>query len=258
MYKDIARLVLYRDLSGDSILTKIGEIIEDFELGRDEKPSLVSRCYCEVKRILDIATSFGFDRNLWQDYLTYVLVTHENSFTLTCEKVGAGDGTVNGFAKHDYEIFRKLFHYDFSALETGLSIDCFSTITDYKSLPKKEQLYNKSVSDKVRDLSDRLSNAIDENEFFELLTAFYRDYGVGLFGLNKAFRVSETGEDGNAISFTAITNTDPVRLEDLVGYEIQKKKLKENTEAFVAGATDAVCVPFYRVQYGSCKITVYG
>ncbi len=101
MYKDIARLVLYRDLNRDSILTKVGDIIEDFELEREEKPALVSRCYTEIKRILDISTSFGFDRNLWQDYLTYVLVTHENSFTLTCEKVGAGDGTVNGFAKQD-------------------------------------------------------------------------------------------------------------------------------------------------------------
>ena len=263
MYKDIARLVLYRDLTGESILTKVGGIIEDFELQRDEKPSLVSRCYCEVKRILDIATSFGFDRNLWQDYLTYVLVTHENSFTLTCEKVGAGNGTVNGFAKHDYEIFKTLFHYDFSELETGLSIDCFSTITSYKSLPRKEQLYNKSVSDKVRALSDRLSNAVDENEFFELLTSFYRDYGVGLFGLNKAFRVSETDgayaasdagkQTGRELStaygagniqFTAITNTDPVRLDDLVGYEIQKTKLKENTEAFVAGRRANNCLLF--------------
>ena len=265
MYKDIARLVLYRDLNRDSILTKVGDIIEDFELEREEKPALVSRCYTEIKRILDISTSFGFDRNLWQDYLTYVLVTHENSFTLTCEKVGAGDGTVNGFAKHDYEIFMKLFHYDFTALEQGLSIDCFSVITDYKSIPKREQIYNKNVSDKVRALSDKLSKAVDSDEFFGLMTDFYRDYGVGLFGLNKAFRVSEAGTvqgggtaGGNqmgselsiayggtdVISFTAITNTDPVRLTDLVGYEIQKKKLMENTEAFVAGRRANNCLLF--------------
>ncbi len=265
MYKDIAGLVLYRDLTGDSILTKVGEIIEDFELERDEKPSLVSRCYREIKRILDISTSFGFDRNLWQDYLTYVLVTHENSFTLTCEKVGCSEGSVNVFAKHDYAIFRKLFHYDFSPLERGLAIDCFSVITSYRSVTKREQIYNKNVSDKVRALSDKLSNAVDENEFFELITGFYRDFGVGLFGLNKAFRVSEVGTvqrtaddragqmgselsiaygGTDAISFTAITNTDPVRLTDLVGYEIQKKKLTENTEAFVAGRRANNCLLF--------------
>ena len=33
-----------------------------------------------------------------------------------------------------------------------------------------------------------------------------------------------------------ITNIAHVKLEDLVGYELQKKKLIDNTEAFVEGA----------------------
>lgn len=233
MYREIPKLVLYRDLGDGSILKELAAIIQDKALEKNSTEEIISRIYQQIKRLLDLATSYGFDKNLWQDYLAYILITNENSFTLTCEKVGAGDGSVNGFAKNDYEIFMKLFHYDFTELEKELGIDCFSTITNYKSLHKKEQMYNKNVSERVRDISDRVSAAKTVDEIFEIMTGFYAEYGVGMFGLNKAFRIKH--EEGQPIEFIAINNTEHVTLDDLVGYEIQKKKLVDNTEAFVTG-----------------------
>ncbi len=233
MYREIPKLVLYRDLGEGSILKELAAIIQDNASGNGNTEEIISRIYQQIKRLLDLATSYGFDKNLWQDYLAYILITNENSFTLTCEKVGAGDGSVNGFAKNDYEIFMKLFHYDFTGLERELGIDCFSTITNYKSLHKKEQMYNKNVSERVRDISDRVAAAKTVDEIFEIMTGFYAEYGVGMFGLNKAFRIKH--EEGQPVEFLAINNTEYVTLDDLVGYEIQKKKLVDNTEAFVAG-----------------------
>ena len=51
--------------------------------------------------------------------------------------------------------------------------------------------------------------------------------------LNKAFRI--TDRQSAKYEFHAINNMDKVMLDDLVGYEIQKKKLVDNTEAFVQG-----------------------
>ncbi|MGN0150843.1 MAG: ATP-binding protein [Wujia sp.] len=233
MYKEIPGLVLYRDLGEDSILYRMAEIFRDKDYRKASDEELVSRIYQQIKRLLDVATSYGFNKNLWQDYLAFLLITNENSFTLTCEKVGAGDGTVNKFAKNDYAIFMKLFHFDFSEIERDLGIDCFSTITNYRSLPKKEQMYNQNVSEKVRYISDHVSAARDVEEVFKIMTDFYRQYGVGMFGLNKAFRIRH--DEGKNMEFIAINNTDRVLLSDLVGYEIQKKKLVDNTEAFVQG-----------------------
>lgn len=242
MYNEIAKLVLYRDLGEDSILFSLAEIIKDFDANSASKDEIITRIYGQVKRILDVATIYGFNRNLWQDYLAYILITNENSFTLTCEKVGAGDGSVNSFAKHDYAIFRELFNYDFSEIESKLGIDCFSTITNYKSLPKKEQMYNQSVSEKVRFISDSIASSKDENEVFDIMTSFYKSWGVGMFGLNKAFRISH--EEGKDIEFIPITNTANVKLDNLVGYELQKKKLIDNTEAFVKGRKANNCLLF--------------
>lgn len=242
MYKELSGLVLYRDLGEDSILHAMASIFHDKDLKVCDDATLVTRIYQQIKRILDVATSYGFNRNLWQDYLAFLLITNENSFTLTCEKVGAGEGSVNKFALNDYCIFKRLFHYDFSRIEKDLGIDCFSTITDYKSLPKKSQMYNKNVSQKVRYISDAINEAADANQVFDIMTEFYKQYGVGMFGLNKAFRISH--EEGKELEFIPINNTDQVVLDDLVGYEIQKKKLIDNTEAFVAGRRANNCLLF--------------
>lgn len=233
MYKEIPGLVLYRDLGEDSILYKLAEIFKDKDCKLASDEELVSRIYQQIKRILDVATSYGFNKNLWRDYLAFLLITNENSFTLTCEKIGAGNGSVNKFAKNDYAIFMKLFHFDFSKIEKDLGIDCFTTITNYTSLPKKEQMYNQNVSEKVRYVSDSISDAKDVDEVFDIMTDFYKKYGVGMFGLNKAFRIRH--DDGKDIEFISINNTEKVVLDDLIGYEIQKKKLVDNTEAFVHG-----------------------
>ena len=232
MYRDIAKLVLYRDLGADSILFRMSDIFEQFAKGNYDKAALTTSIYIEIKRLLDVATSYGFDRNLWHNYLTFILITNENSFSITCEKVGANDGSVNHFAKNDFKIFKRLFDFDFKPIEAALEIDCFSTISDYKAIVKKERMYNRNISEKVQDISIKIENAANEDEIFDIITQFYKDYGVGMFGLNKAFRIH--GKD-NTVEFCPINNTDTVMLNDLVGYEIQKKKLIDNTLAFVEG-----------------------
>ncbi len=264
MYKQVSKLIVYRDLGENSILKRLADIFEDFDWYKENvlggssafsaskleemkdkkhisKESLITRIYGEIKRLLDLATDYGFDDNLWHNYLTFLLMTNENSFTLTCEKVGANDGSVNHFAKNDFRIFKELFDYNFYEIEKELSIDCFSTISNYKAICKKERMYNYNVSSKVRALSKKLEECKDEEGFFREVTQFYADYGVGMFGLNKAFRIRNVREH---VEIYPITNTDNVVLSDLIGYEIQKQKLIENTEAFVSGRPANNCLLF--------------
>ncbi len=84
-------------------------------------------------------------------------------------------------------------------------------------------MYNKNVSEKVRNLSEKLETAESGADFFQYVTEFYKDYGVGMFGLNKAFRIAEN-KDGS-IRFLPINNMDTVMLDDLIGYELQKRNL---------------------------------
>ncbi len=232
MYRELSGLILYSDLGEDSILQNISEVLRDWEKKTASNAALKQRIYREIKRLLDLATAYGFDHNLWQNYLTFLLLTNENSFSLTAERRGAADGSVNHFAKNDFAIFKKLFHYDFSELEQEVGIDCFTTLSDYHALQKPEKNYYRNISEKVQALSSAIAEARDENEVFDLVTDFYGRFGVGMFGLNRAFRIQNRG---GGVEFLAINNTDKTMLSDLVGYELQKKQLVDNTEAFLHG-----------------------
>lgn len=233
MYQEISQLLMYGDLDKSGILYNLGELFGEFESGDYNRTELVRDINTQVKHLLKVATDYGFDDNLWHNYLTFFLMMSENPFSMTCEKVGASEGSVNSLVENDFKIMKSLFDYDFAPIEQELGISCFSQICHYKAIHKKDLMYNKNVSEKVRALSKRLECAKDEKEFFTIITGFYKDYGVGMFGLNKAFRLDEMPHGG--IEFRPINNMDMVLLDDLVGYEIQKKKLVENTEAFVQG-----------------------
>ena len=172
MYKIVSRLLLYGDMPKDTILMELADIVRKMDDGSQTKEELSTRVFTQMKHLLQVATDYGFDENLWHNYLTFLLITNENPFSITCEKVGANVGSVNYFAKSDFKAFRDLFHYDFSRLEAYLGVDCFSRISHYQAIGKKELMYNKNVSEKVRALSRKLEAAGDEEAFFDCVTFF--------------------------------------------------------------------------------------
>ena len=232
MYRETDSLILYSSLPDDSILMRLSGIWADWEAKKDSPASLIHRTYAEVKRILDISTSYGFDHNLWQCYLTFVMISHENSFSLTCERRGPRDGTINLIAKHDFDVFLRLLHFDFRPFEESLGISCFSLLTNYKAIPKRQQLFNRHVSEPVCALAEKLNAAVSADEIFDLVTDHFNRCGVGLFGLNGAFRLQEHGD---AVEIISINNMDTVQLSDLIGYDTQKAEVRANVEAFLAG-----------------------
>ena len=234
MYREISKLIIYRQSAEDTILSELGKVFKDLESKNATEDDLRTRIYAQVRRLLEIATKYGFDNNLWHNYLTFLIITDENPFSLTYEKAGVQEGTVNGFAINDFSVFKSLFDFDFSNIERALDVNCFSVLSNYRAIEKREQIYNKNVSEKVKELSRAIEEARDGEAVFYLVAGFYKRYGVGMFGLNKAFRI-ETDEHCIDMKFRAITNMHKVTLDDLIGYEPQKRALVENTEAFVNG-----------------------
>ena len=233
MHNLISQLLIYGDLPESSLLAGFSQGFQDATNPALPPNLIISNLNTQIKRLLELATTYGFDKNLWQDYLTYFIITQENPFAITCEKKGATKGcSINLLAKADFDIFYQLFHYDFSEIEKQLNSKSFSIITKYKAIPKEKGNYNYHLSQRVRTLSDALKDAQNGEDFFQLVTTFYKDYGVGQLGLNRAFRITPTTKD---LSLATITNMENITLDDLLGYEIQKRRLVENTEAFVYG-----------------------
>lgn len=233
MHKLVSKLVIYRNLPEDNLLFPLSDICGEFASGNYNREDLVTRIYDQIHKLLDVATVYGFNKNLWHNYLAYILCSCENPFSISCEKEGALNGTVNIFAESDFKIIKELFDYNFKPMEEALGINCFDVVTNYHSVPKKERRYNKNISEKVQKLSLEIEEAKDEHEIYAIVTNFYKNYGVGKLGMNKAFRIVH--EDGQAMELVPINNTELITFDDLFGYEYQKKRLIDNTEAFVKG-----------------------
>ena len=79
---------------------------------------------------------------------------------------------------------------------------------------------------------DILRQADDWSACAEALAAHYAHSGSGIFSQFIAFRWSRRGGEG---ALEGVAHPDPVRLQDLVGYEAERDPVVRNTERFVAG-----------------------
>ncbi len=214
-------------------------LMEEYENEYYNREDLAALLADVVNGLIELAVSHGFEGNLWQDYLTYLLASNENAYSTSCEIVGAVDGSINTAALHDFAIFKELFDYDFREMEAVFETDLLSLICDYQGISGHGKVFNQRIRDRICSLSRSLSEAPDAGIFKERVTKFYQEFGVGKLGLHKAFRVEHTEEGVKIVPITKIAH---VHLDDLVGYEIAKKKLVDNTEAFVKGRKANNCL----------------
>ena len=113
---------------------------------------------------------------------------------------------------------------------------------EYKNTSNAGKVFNRRIRDRICNLAEGLADSSDAIDFKRKMTQFYKEFGVGKFGLHKAFRIDHP--EGKTMSVEPITNIAHVHLDDLVGYEIAKKKLIDNTEAFVKGKKANNCLLF--------------
>jgi hypothetical protein len=237
-------LLLYRSYKHADIMDDMAALTEKYESGLIGAERIWARetFLRIVAGLVELASSHGYRGNLWHMYLTYILSGNENPYSLASELRGNIEGSLNDLALHDFAIFKEMFELDLERIESVLETDCLENITDYKGADESGIIFNKRVRDRICELGEALGRAEDAEEFKEIVTGFYKEFGVGKFGLHKAFRVEHNRKD--EVVIRPITNIAHVYLEDLVGYEIAKKKLIDNTEAFVCGRPANNCLLF--------------
>ncbi len=222
---NISELVIYRNL-------KYEELFEDMAglmgLGNSEKKADAFVC---AGQLVELAVEYGFEGNLWHCFLALCLADNENAYTTTCEIRGNAGGTLDVLARSDYRIFKALFDFDIETLQPA---SMWKELADYRPSNQESRVFNRRIRDRIVSLAVLLEQSADEVEFQSHMAAFYGEYGVGKFGLNKAFRIIEK-EDEHQFIIDPIINVEHVYFKDIVGYEAQKQKLIENTEAFISG-----------------------
>lgn len=218
-------LILYRDL-------KFEDTIRMF-CALDKNSTNISKT---ISKMLEVAGEYGLHGNLWANILALALAYNENVYSKATEIVGETSGSINTFAIHDFKILRELIQF-----VPNINGDLLREIYHYEGNGRDSKLVNTRVRDRILRLSKQLIEADSDNEFKDIITEFYKEYGVGKFGLNKAFRIEE-GTDLKTANIIPITRVEHVYLNDIIGYDLQKKKLTHNTESFINGKPANNCL----------------
>ena len=239
--KSAGELILYKDFSGtdEEIFYPMASIIERSRRGGMDAKEERQKFYECFHQLMEVSASHGFQGNLWHNYLTYLLISNENAYSRACEIRGNIEGSINEIALHDFEVFRYFFEFDLEDLGRKLGVDCIPVLLHYERFEGNGKVFNSRIRDRICELTVKLEQAADAGDFKDAVTEFYGEFGVGKLGLHKAFRVLHK-EDGAQI--VPITNIAHVKLDDLVGYEIAKQKLIDNTESFVRGKEANNCL----------------
>lgn len=231
-------LILYKNFKREEILEDASFILSGDTL---DDEGAKNRMNSFTGALVELAVSHGYSGNLWQAYLTYLIANNENAYSTSCEIRGNAGGTIGEVALHDFSVFREMFMLDLNELDKLCGTDNAKFLRDYTPSDERSKTFNKRIRDRIMELRDQLAAAESDEEFADKVTRFYGEFGVGKFGLHKAFRVRN---EGGSVEVLPITNIMHVYLEDLVGYESAKKKLVDNTEAFLAGRPCNNCLLF--------------
>lgn len=174
-----------------------------------------------VSTLLKLAEEYNLHGHLWQSLLTTLLANHENAFTLALERKKDISKQLEIIVKKDLEVIFDLYNDTLSFLkEDTKDLICHFIAT--------KPIINHEINDLLHTLQKNLAASKSVNEFYDVLKNHFYQYGVGKYGLNKAFRF-----ENNEIN--PIIHIGNNKLDKLIGCDTQKQKLRDNTEAFLAG-----------------------
>ena len=232
-------LIVYRDFEDGELLYDMAFLMGHYNDEYYNKEDLAALFYDCIHKLIELAGSHGFHGNLWHCYLANLLVNNENSYSKSCEIRGEVEGSINQAALHDIVIFKEFYDFDFTPVMDTLNVPEYAMVTEYQATMQESKVYNTRICARICELAERFNKNHTPEEMKSTLTEFYKEYGVGKFGLHKSFRIVH---DEKGVRIEPILNIAHVKLSDLIGYELAKKKLVDNTEAFVKGKKANNCL----------------
>ena len=167
---------------------------------------------------ISFAEKYAINGDIEKAVISFFIMMDENPFSLSLERCN-GFGSAEQFAKQDIVELYYAFFDDHKAL------------SDYIPIRQNLTAEEKRIGRMIEEFSDTLGLAQTAEEFFLSVKDFYVTYGVGSFGINKAFYMQDDG------SLTPVSHIKEARFEDIYGYETQKQKLIQNTAAFASGGS---------------------
>ena len=155
----------------------------------------------------------------WQTYVIEQILVADNPFTQQAQRSEVLPTALMTAARHDLQVLHQLYQCEAEAVR-----DWVQAIAQ-PSVPLVVWQHESSHSAPI---AQTLQQAAAWADCLDALMAHYRQQGTGIFAQYKAFR-------WQAGQLVGVAHPDPVRLDQLVGYDIPQAELVKNTEFLLAG-----------------------
>ncbi|MEM8807153.1 MAG: ATP-binding protein, partial [Cyanobacteria bacterium P01_G01_bin.38] len=164
----------------------------------------------------------------WQRHLVERILTDENPFSQQAQRLPMQElpTQLAIAARHDLQILQKLYQFDPEQLSQWVQTVC--------QLPQSPVVWDLPKAP----LPVSFPTLPDWAEGLAELAYYYQTHGAGQFGQFHAFRWQQG-------TLVGIAHPDPVRLDQLAGYDDPKAKLIQNTEFLLA-------------DYSALNVLLYG
>ncbi len=230
-------LTVYRRVFADSVLRQLKEVLT---LALNNERAAVEKCFTFIGSLLDLARPHALkDLDLFKNHLLDCLVDDENAFSLGSEKedLSSMNGLLLNAVKSDLKLLQKIYELDLlrlmKCLEEKHGLAGFMPRFDHLNGNSSNNCGHPQFYFRHKKLlKEHLAASADWSADLEQLYSYYGKTGSGIFGRYWAFKWRAQGESS---ALAGVSNPDPIRLEDLVGYEDQKKEILRNTGQFVKG-----------------------
>lgn len=232
-------LVLYRNIISDPVCRTLLRFLESVTGNgqADEVLDVYSELFFLLSQQVELSEG-SFTGDAWQDHLLKLLLYDDNAFSrgvslYSLEKLGP---SLQDAARGDLARLQALFRIDGISARKALLLKMGENSIPYGGLPLWKDLSTITTTGKYtkncpgRELKALLLSSSDWPACLKNLVRYYREAGSGLFGRYRAFQWS--GVEGRLVG---IDEPDPVRLEELVGYQDQRQEVVDNTEKLLAG-----------------------
>ena len=234
-------LFIYRNLLEDELFMQILAFIEKYE---NDAPmeELQDDCKELFASLAEFGEHYGMHGHLVNCYIAYLLATGENVFSKGCEIVGVRESTVLELAELDFEELKRILDFKWWEVpgKIGLPRNYSVLLLNFQNMGEESKVFNHRIRDRICELAVAIEKAEYSHYALGETVRFYMEFGVGEFGLNKAFRIVHP--EGQEARLEPVSATEHVYFSELIGYERQKKILRDNTESFLAGGPANNCL----------------
>lgn len=225
LYLNLEGLTIYRELLKDPVISNLNLLFKELSKTNPNIDEIFKLYFTLQNKLLEDSEAFGLSGNLLKSYVIDFLIKDKNFFTLTCEKIGSSiKENLYNIALNDIKIIYFLINFNLDSIGSLINYPC-NFFNNYSPSNKINKIKHFEA------YKDNILNADSSKKFLDSLIEYYFHVGCGELSDCIAFKWD------NPKGLIGVKNFNKITLDDIVGYEYQKKILVKNTFDFISGNT---------------------